>query len=101
MGSPLLSALRDDIVRLCAPKKIYVFHQKTSPDGALTAVKLCVIVPSGDAREAEGRLYAELESELPFDLLVYTEEEWRLLLGTELSFARHIGDTGRVLYAAD
>ena len=43
MGSPLLSALRDDIVRLCAPKKIYVFHQKTSPDGALTAVKLCVM----------------------------------------------------------
>ena len=56
-------------------------------------------VPTG--RLPEGRLYAELESELPFDLLVYTEEEWRLLLGTELSFARHIRDTGRVLYAAD
>ena len=101
MKSSLLAALRDDIVRLCTPEKIYVFHQKNSPSGELTAVNLCVILPEGDARAAEGRLYGELESELPFDLLVYTAEEWRQLLNTELSFARHIRETGRVLYAAD
>ena len=97
----LLDALRDGIVRLCAPCRIYVFNQKSSPSGEVTAVKLCVIVPGGDPRETESRLYVQLESDLPFDLLVYTQEEWHRLLQTRLSFARHIRETGRLLYAAD
>ncbi len=96
-----LTALRDAIVHLCAPRQIYMFHQKSSLAGDLTAVKLCVIIPGGDSQETECRLYMELESDLPFDLLVYTQEEWKRLLDTKLSFAQHIRETGRLLYAAD
>lgn len=96
-----LDELRDQIVDLCAPREIFLFSRKQSPAGELTAVKLCVIIPSGDARAVECRLYVSLESELPFDVLVYTEEEWRRLLAAELSFANRIRETGRVLYAAD
>lgn len=96
-----LNGLRDDIVRLCAPREIYLFSQKHQMSGDLCSVKLCVIIPDGDARKVEHKLYVEMESELPFDVLVYTDEEWRLLLENKMSFASHIQKSGRVLYAAD
>ncbi len=97
----MLDALRDGIVRLCSPLRIYVYNQKTSTAGELSSVKLCVVIPDGDSREVECRLYMELESDLPFDVLVYTEAEWQALLETRLSFAQHIRETGRLLYAID
>lgn len=96
-----LDALRDEIVRLCAPRQIYVFNQKNTPSGDVASVKLCVVIPGGDSREEESRLYLHLESDLPFDLLVYTQQEWQRLLDTKLSFARHIRETGRLLYEGD
>ena len=96
-----LTELRDDIVRLCAPRNIYLFSQKQKMSGDVCAVKLCVIISDGDAHKVEHKLYVELESEIPFDVLVYTDEEWRLLLENKMSFASHILKSGRVLYAAD
>lgn len=43
-------------------------------------MKLCVVIPEGDSEAAERRLYLEVESELPFDALVYTGGEWKELL---------------------
>ena len=47
----MLDALRDGIVRLCSPLRIYVYNQKTSTAGELSSVKLCVVIPDGDSRE--------------------------------------------------
>ena len=69
--------------------------------GRLTAVKLCVVIPEGDSEAAERRLYLEVESELPFDALVYTGGEWKELLESPGSFARRIQETGSVLYEED
>lgn len=96
-----LKGLRDEIVRLLTPERIILFNRKQNEQGGLTAVKLCVIIPSGDAREAERRLYMALDAEMPFDILVYTREEWERLLATPLSFAGRIRQTGSVLYEAD
>ncbi len=97
----VLQELTEDIVRLLSPEKIILFNQKQNTRGELTAIKLCVIIPQGDARNAEHRLYMELESELPLDLLVYNRGEWQGLLDTPYSFAGRIRQTGRVLYEAD
>ena len=96
-----LNRLRDDIVQLCAPSEILVFSQKQKLCGELSSVKLCVIIPQGDSRAVEHRLYVEVESDVSFDVLVYTQEEWQRLLHTEMSFAAHIRKTGRVIYEAD
>lgn len=97
----LVNALRDDIVRLCKPLKIYLFSHKQRPSGECYAVKFCVIIPDGNARLVERTLYVEMESELAFDVLVYTAEEWKKLLQNPMSFAAHIESMGRVLYAAE
>jgi hypothetical protein len=97
----MLNRLRDDIIRISDPKELLLFSHKQSPSGDLCSVKLCVIICGGDSRRMEHKLYVEVESDLSFDVLVYTESEWEKLLENRMSFAARIKKTGRVLYAAD
>ena len=46
-------------------------------------------------------LYTSIDSDLPYDVLVYTREEWDRLAEDSASFAARIRRTGRVLYASD
>ena len=96
-----LKGLRDEIVRLLRPERIILFNRKQNTQGTLTAVKLCVVIPAGDTGEAEQKLYMSLDLDMPFDILVYTREEWDRLVATPLSFAGRIRQTGSVLYEAD
>ncbi|NLN82184.1 MAG: hypothetical protein GX136_06555 [Clostridiales bacterium] len=97
----ILNCLRDEIVRTANPRRILLFSHKQSPAGELQSVKLCVIINDGDSRQVEQRLYVEIESELAFDVLVYTVGEWKKLLENKMSFATHIQEIGRVLYEVD
>ena len=73
---PKLLALRDEVVRLVSPLRIMVFSRKQTLDGTLASVKLAVIIGAGDPHAAEHRLYMELEADIPFDVVVYTAQEW-------------------------
>lgn len=96
-----IDRLCDEIIRLCSPSKILLFSQKQRPSGDICSVKLCVIIPDGDSHQIEHLLYVNVDSEFPFDVLVYTEKEWDDLLKSRMSFANRIQKSGRVLYAAD
>ena len=96
-----LEQLRDAIIRLAAPETVLLASRKEAVDGSLTSVKLCVVIGGGDADEVERRLYIDIDSDLPYDVLVYTREEWDRLAEDPASFASRIRKTGRVLYAAD
>jgi hypothetical protein len=93
--------LNEEIIRLCDPRKILLFSEKQNPCGELSSVKFCVIIASGDPHKVEHHLYVEVDSPVPYDVLVYTTEEWEKLLNIKMSFASHIQRTGRVLYEAD
>ena len=43
----------------------------------------------------ENKLYLNIDSELPFDILVYNQAEWDNLLKDEMSFASRINSLGR------
>lgn len=96
-----LVELRDAIVRLAAPETILLVSRKEAVDGSLTAVKLCVVIGEGDPDAVERRLYMDIDSDLPYDVLVYTRGEWDRLAEDVASFASRIRKTGRVLYAAN
>lgn len=99
--SAALERLCGEIIRLLRPRKVLLFSRKQDRQGRPTAVKLCIIIPDGDSEGAERRLYLEVESELPFDALVYTIQEWEELLTSPGSFACRIQETGSVLYEED
>ena len=96
--SAVLQQLCEGIVRLLQPVSITAFSQKQDAAGRLQSVKLCDRISNGDSEEAERCLCMELESDLPFDVLVYTREEWEDLLSSPSSFACRIRETGSVLY---
>lgn len=96
-----LKDLCDQIIRISNASRVILFSFKQDTDGNLSSVKLCVLIRSGDSQEMEHRLYVEIDSELPFDVLVYNQDEWAELIENKMSFAARINWSGRVLYAAD
>ncbi len=92
-----IRAVAKDIEQTVRPEHIILFNQKTGVGGKLISFKLCVVVNAEDKSEIERRIYLGIESELPFDVVLYTPDEWRELLGTPHSFARTINETGVVV----
>lgn len=98
---PKLKQLSDEIIRISDASRLILFSYKHDTDGKLNSVKLCAIIKSGDSQKIEHKLYVEIDSELPFDILVYNQAEWNKLIQNDMSFAARINSSGRVLYAAD
>jgi len=61
-------------------------------------IDLCVIAQTPSKRRFAALLSAEIECELPIDIIVYTPSEWNECIQDETSFATKILREGRVLY---
>ncbi|MBE6855295.1 MAG: hypothetical protein E7501_06585 [Ruminococcus sp.] len=100
MVYPEIQAVADAIAEQCAPLKVYLVSQKTATDGELISFKLAVVV-SDDVEsisELECRLYAQIDSDYPYDLVLYQQKEWDTLRTDSRTFAWKISQTGSVLY---
>lgn len=86
------------IVACCAPSKIYLFSHKRGQLGKSAGFKLCVIVETDDLDELEHKIYVEIESQVPYDIVVYTPEEFEELLLLKGSFAGRVVQKGRLVY---
>ena len=62
--------------------------------------KLVVIVPDGDESvgELECRLYMQIDSDIPYDLVLYSQSEWEQFKNDIGSFAWKIHNTGAYIY---
>lgn len=96
--SEKVAVVVEEIAERFRPKKIYLFTQKFSPAGETLSFKLCVVGDFKDKEAAEKEMYLEIDSEIPFDLVLYTQKEWNQLLEVKTSFARKIFLTGTVVY---
>lgn len=88
----------DQIEKDFTPQQIILFSCKRNVEGETGSFKLCVIMETDDSREAERKIYLGVESSVPFDVLVYTPEEWSRIRSQEHSFARRIAEKGTVIY---
>jgi predicted nucleotidyltransferase len=88
----------DSIVDMLDPLEIILFSVKRGSDGREKSFKLCVVVDTADKLEAEKRIYLGVDSDVPFDVLVYTPEEWDELTAQSNSFARRISEEGTYVY---
>lgn len=93
-----ISAVVDQIVKMVHPLRIYLYNQRMSAAGATTGFKLCVVGEFADKGSTERSIYLEIDSEVPFDVLLYTPLEWDDLCARSESFARRIANTGMVVY---
>ena len=94
-----LNAIREQVIRLCAPEKILLFGSQTK--GTATAksdIDLCVIASTKDKRSLLTDLCCDTESDTPIDFLLYTPEEWEHSVADSQSFANKLNREGVVLY---
>ncbi len=86
------------IASLADVSKIYLFSHKTDVLGNLTSFKLVVVIGSGDKTACEKALYSQVESDLLFDIVVYTKSEWDEFVKKPFSFADKVSQKGSVVY---
>ena len=89
-----MEPVRALIIRQLHPEKLILFNRKLDVEGHLASFKLCVVAQVEDWRAAEKRIYLEADCDLPFDLLLYTPEQWAEYSAEEHSFAHKIAQTG-------
>lgn len=97
-NSPYIKQAVDKLVKSYRPEKIYLFSQKSDLDGEITSFKLCLVVDTNDRQEIEKHIYREIDLDIPFDILIYTPEEWEKITHRTASFASRIMENGVLLY---
>ena len=97
-----ITRLCEQIAELVRPVRIIIFSVKNTPAGELISFKLCVIVREHDCGKVEQKIYLTLECEVPFDVLVYSTDQWSAGMEDPDSFAyRGIMNGGVVLYESE
>jgi len=91
-------AVVEGVASLFSPQVIYLYNHKLNNRGEFTSFKLCVVGGFVDKIEAERALYWEIDSEIPFDVVLYTPLEWKELSDSPAAFASHIKETGMMVY---
>ncbi|NFG60736.1 nucleotidyltransferase domain-containing protein [Clostridium sp. CMCC3677] len=61
-------------------------------------IDLCIIKDTINKRELLTNMYVNIESNIPFDLVLYTNEEWNNCINDKSSFAYSIINTGVKIY---
>lgn len=91
--------LRQQIVTKFAPEKIYLFG--SGAKGIIresSDIDLCIIKNVAKPKQFKVDLQLNLDSEIPFDIIVYTPESWSKHSNDATSFAYLIKTKGVKLY---
>ncbi|RCX16266.1 nucleotidyltransferase-like protein [Anaerobacterium chartisolvens] len=94
-----INSIKEQILSDYAPSKILLFGSYAK--GTATSksdIDICVIKNTDNKRALLNEMYLNIESSRPFDLLLYTEEEWNRCVMDSTSFAYLINRKGIVIY---
>lgn len=87
--------IKNQIIQKYEPEKIILFGSvakgvfKDNSD-----IDLCIIKDTTDKRQLLIEIYINIDSTIPFDLVLYTSEEWDKCVNDKNSFAYNINNTG-------
>ena len=96
-----IQEMKEKLIRECPQiQKIYLTSVKVDTSGKLTSFKLGLVVDDSVESSAElaNSLYMELDSELPYDLIIYQQSKFDKLKEDVGTFANKINEQGTVLY---
>jgi len=94
-----IESMKKQIVSRYSPSKIVLFGSQAKGTATKKSdIDLCIIMDTGNKRDLLTEMYLNIESSKPFDLLLYTEDEWNKCVNDSTSFAYQIRKKGTVLY---
>jgi hypothetical protein len=87
------------ILKICDPVAVIMYGKKydVSSD-KIKSADFCLIIDSLPKDELLKRIYVEVESDIPYNVLIYTADEWEEMTGDPLSYASRISEKGTVIY---
>ena len=94
-----IEVLKDKIVKSADPEFIILFGQKNYiGSDKIREVNLCIVVSCTDCKKTVKRIYLEVESDIAFNIIVYTHEEWLRLKNDDTSYVASIIKKGVLIY---
>ena len=94
----LIQETVDKIVELFSPSKVIEYNTKYGMDGRLLSFKLCIVGKITDKRRMLTRIFDEVDSDIPYDILLYTHEQFEQPKDSSDAFASRVNQRGRVRY---
>jgi uncharacterized protein len=94
-----LENIKNQIVENYEPKEVILFGSVAK--GIFidnSDIDLCIIKDTNDKRKLLTEMYVDICSSIPFDLVLYTVEEWNKSINDKSSFAYIINNTGVKIY---
>ena len=89
----------EEIKRLFDVETITGFGaKKNQNDDSVTDMDICVVANTDNKNAWIKKAYLEIDSEIPFDLFLYTPDEWSALTRQSESFASRIQRKGCVFF---
>lgn len=95
-----VEALCQRLKELLCPELIILFGAKYDDEGdSMVDIDICVVTDIGtNKKELLRRAYLETDCDIPYDIFLYTTEEWNRLKKDSGSFVSRILRKGHVWY---
>jgi len=94
-----IESMKEQIVSRYAPKKIVLFGSQAKGTATKNSdIDLCIIKNTANKRDLLTDMYLNIESSKPFDLILYTENEWYRCIIDTTSFAYQINNNGIIVF---
>lgn len=85
------------VIQIAKPERVFLYQYKLDPNGDLISFKLCVVCDYEDKRRLLTEIF-EVDCDIPFDVLLYTKEQFQSLKEDSTAFANRICTKGKILY---
>ena len=91
--------IKEQIIKICSPYEIILFGSLAKKQiKSNSDIDICVVVDTTDKKSLTEKIYSQVDSDIPFDVVLYTIEEWNKWKDEKTSFLHKICKEGEVVY---
>ncbi len=90
----------EQVIAVAKPEAVFLYNCKYDLDGDLSSFKLCVICEFENKRRLLSDIF-DVDCDIPFDILLYTKEQFLQLRDDVDAFANRVCTKGKMLYGRE
>ena len=90
----------EQVVAVAQPEAVFLYSCKYDLDGDLSSFKLCIVCDFEDKRRLITDIF-DVDCDIPFDVLLYTKEQFQQLKEDTAAFANRIFTKGKMIYVSE
>lgn len=95
-----VKAVLEQVIAVAQPEVVFLYSCKYDLDGELSSFKLCIVCDFTDKRRLITDIF-DVDCDIPFDVLLYTKEQFKELKEDTAAFANRICTKGKMIYVCE